>query len=243
MIKRFLKGESGAVPAEWVTIAAGTLGLGIAAATSIGMGALNMGNNVSSALGGSGMAALESMKKGMDQLIAMTFADGNFCGWSADREGYSPALGNFLGPFAGSDAMLTFDLSLPMGAEAALMAFDLLILDSWDGNNPQWSRGRGDGMAVSINNTEIAFELFQHGSAMSNDRHTTATVGDTTYTLTMTQTSAGRKYGNQWPDEVWRVTIAAENPPGHMQLGLKATTDQGIHDESFGVGYFTASAR
>jgi len=244
---RFWTDESGAVTAEWVILSAASIGLGIAVTASVAVGNNSLAERIRAAL--SGEAMNELMQGPMKTIASFTFADGNFEGWSTRRTNFSEHLGAFLGDFAGSDPAVTYDVKLPEGASAAKIEFDLLVLNSWDADSPQWSKGRGDGVAVQINGQEIAFELFAHQTRTQNDAwgHTrtgTVTIGGTEYTTTMTLADQGAYFGNQWPDQVWRVEIAAgAPPPGGFQLGLKSTTDQGRNDESFGIRDFSVSAR
>ena len=250
MLGRFIREEKGAVASEWVILTAATVGIGVAVAASVGSGSLSLGSTISAALSGAGQATSNALGGTLKTLMALAFdEDEDFDGWSEKRKGNSDYLGNFLGPFAGSDAELTRMIDLPPGATEAKIEFDLLILDSWDANSPQWSSGRGDGLALTIDGKEVAFELFAHSVRSSSDnwghdRESTVTIGGTEYRTTMVLADQGRMYGNTWPDQVWTVQVEATNPPpGGFRFGLNSTTDQGIRDESFGVNNFSVQAR
>ena len=244
---RFWRDESGAVAAEWVVMTAAGIGMGIVTVAAVASGSGSLAEKVRDALSGAGLAAL--MQAPMKVVAAFDFADGNFEGWSTTRTNFSEHLGTFLGNFAGSDPAVTYDVTLPEGATEAKIAFDFLVLDSWDADSPQWSRGRGDGIAMTVDGQEVAFELFAHSTRSESDpwghtRTNTVSVGDTQYTTTMTLVEQGSYFGNTWPDQVWRVEIDASGaPPGGFQLGLNAHTDQGRNDESFGIRDFSVSAR
>jgi len=256
MTRRFIKDEDGAVATDWVvmTAAAAFLGVGVVAGVSTGMNSL--GSDVDRVLGEASVSidrGIEGLGRGFRTLIDMAFDDGNFDGWSSDRTDSSEDLGTFLGPFAGSEAALTYDVKLPGWAKAAVLEFDLLILNSWDADSDKWSKGRGDGMSVQINGEEVSFELFQFAPKNSggdgntkwlHDRSSTVTIGGTEYKTTMTLKDKGTFYGTTWTDQVWGVTLEATNPPpGGFTFGLDSTTDQGVHDEAFGVGSFKVKAR
>lgn len=244
---RFWHDEGGAVTAEWVVITAAGIGLGLVTVASVATGTSSLAERIRDTLSSATVAGLTQGQ--MKLLAAFNFADGNFEGWSTTRTNSSEHLGTFLGNFAGNDAVVTYDVTLPDGAAEARIAFDFLVLDSWDADHPQWSRGRGDGIAMTVNGQEVAFELFAHQTRSASDpwghtRSNTVTVGDTQFTTTMTLADQGSYFGNQWPDQVWRVEIdASAPPPGGFQLGLKSHTDQGRNDESFGIRDFTVSAR
>jgi len=252
MFSRFVGDEDGAVTVDWVVLTAVVTGLGFVAASAVGVGTGRLGGSIGEALGrvpAELQALVERAESGLKTLVEMSFDDGDFTGWSSARTGFSDALGTFLGPFGGSEAKLTYGIDLPEGTKEAVVSFDLLILDSWDADIRGLSRGRGDGMTITSNGQEVAFELFMHqGHAQAGDftsaRTSEVTIDGSTYTTTMTLKQYGRLYGDTWTDQVWQVEIAARNPPaGGFQLGLGATTDQSRADESFGLNDFKVQAR
>lgn len=251
-ISSFVSDESGAVTVDWVVITAAITGLGVAVAVTVATGTVQLGGSISGAVAQAPVTLGSTFRSGLSrlgELVSMDFSDGDTSGWSSDRLGFTDALGAFLGPFGGADGVVSYDVSLPAGANEATISFDLLVLDSWDANIGGLSSGRGDGMSVTIDGTEIAFELFMHaGHSQAGDytgpRSGQVTIGDTTYATTMNMVSEGSFHGNTWTDQVWQVEISASNPPpGGFQLGLQGTLDQGIHDESFGIGSFGVSAQ
>jgi len=250
MLSRFIRDENGAAASEWVILTAAAAGIGIAVTASVGSGLLSLGGSVTATLAGASNAASDAVRGTLRTLLSLSFdEEEDFDGWSAVRKGHTDYLGNFLGPFAGSDSELSRMIEIPPGATEARVQFDLLVLDSWDADSPQHSRGRGDGMSITIDGKEVAFELFSHNTTSSSDkwgqnRESIVTIGGTEYKTTMILADQGKMHGTQWPDQVWSVQVEATNPPsGGFKLGMKSTTNQGIKDESFGVNNFSVQAR
>lgn len=235
MTKQFLTSESGAVTVDWVVLSAAVVGLGLTSVAAVRTGTGSLAEAISASLTGASVMALDGLNR-------MGFGDGNFMGWSTNRTGFSDALGEFLGPFAGSDGAVTHDVTLPEGATEATIIFDLLLLDSWDGTgrvSDFASGGRGDGIAFSINGTEIGFSAMTNGNAAVPSG--TFAVDGATYSYELTRQSSGAYFsssdgGGAWSDAVWGVTVTAENPPsGGFQFGINGTSNQAVHDESFGI--------
>lgn len=251
-IRGFFAGDAGAVTVDWVMITAATTGLAAVVVVSVGSGTGQLGARIGSAISLVPVSLSSGFQAGaarMRELVSMHFSDGDTTGWSSDRLTSNDELGTFLGPFAGSDAALTYGVTLPHGTTEARIGFDLLILDSWDGDSGPNTRGRGDGLAVMINGTEVAFEHFMHSGRSRHGeflgpRSAEMTIDGTRYITTMELQREGRFQGTQWTDQVWRVEVTAANPPpGGFTFGLNSTTDQSVSDESYGVTAFSVQAK
>lgn len=244
-MRHFLASEAGAVTVDWVTMTAVVVGLGLTSVAVVRAGQGSLAADIDSALSGASVAGL-GMVNSTD---SYDFENGDFSGWSMARLGYSAALGNFLGPFAGQDETLTHNIQLPDGATSATVTFDLLMLDSWDGIGPVSDfaqGGRGDGIAFQIDGVEIGHSWMTNGSAGTPTG--TAVIGGTTFNYAMTRHSGGHLFevgdgGGGWQDARWSVTLTATNPPpGGFQLGIDSTANQPIPDESFGIDNFRVTA-
>jgi len=246
MLRPFLTSESGAITVDWTVLAAAVVGLGVSSVAVVRSGTSALGADIGAALTDAGVRTLAS-----HILRSVNFDDGDTTGWSSSRLSSSPALGTFLGPFAGSEGYFTYDFEVEAGTREVAMTFDLLVLDSWDGNGqhsdfPQG--GRGDGVAFSINGTEVAFTTMTawgHGVTPSGSMQ----IDGTTYSYTMTRSGTGQWW--DYPgglqnsgDSIWRVTLTAENPtPGAMRLGVRGTSNETIGNESIGIDNLSISAR
>ena len=245
MFKTFLTTESGAVTVDWVTMAAATVGLGLSSAAAVRVGTSDLGASISQSLSNAAVALM-----GTINARVAGFEDGDFTGWSVARMGYSDELGPFLGPFAGSEDMLTNHVTLPEGTTEATITFDLLLLDSWDGTSPIHSDtaagGRGDGIAFLIDGVEVGYSAMTNGS--SSNPTGTITVNGSTYTYTMTRTGGGELYthsdrSTSWQDSTWRVTLTAESPPPEgFDFSINGTSNQIVGDESYGIDNYRVDA-
>ena len=88
-------------------------------------------------------------------------------GWSnatTDSGGqYDPFLGRFIGTGGDSSGgpLTQKTFGLASSHDGVILEFDLLVIDSWDANDPTWSIGPdGDAFQLYINGQQIANELF-----------------------------------------------------------------------------------
>lgn len=181
-------------------------------------------------------------------VVHQTFAGGEASGWSQTPTASSAGAGTYLGPFGNATFAnpVTRSISLPLGTARAEVAFDLLIIDSWDGFDTTWSDAAiGDVLTLMINGQAIATEPFRQTGPdfYARDRVNTVVIDGTTWTMRMTRTQAGSNFiGGGWGDERWRVTLHAEAPPDRFTLGFSARLNEGIDNESFGIADFSVVA-
>ena len=252
MIRSFLKDEQGAVTVDWTVVTAAIVGLGLASAAAVRTGAVNLGNDVEGALSGASVSSLNWAF--MRELVSQNFADGNFGGWSRTNATTFGAWGPMLGPF-GNETLaepLTYDVRLPEGISNALISFDLVIADSWDGHHVPGSvtNALGDSLRLIVDGEVITAEHFVNNSnwagyqdGMFEERRATAQVGDATFNLVLTPVNGPTASvgGSHWQDQRWGVRIEAENAPQDFQLGFASTANQTGPDESFGIQNFNIS--
>ncbi|MFN4057969.1 MAG: Flp family type IVb pilin [Roseinatronobacter sp.] len=261
MIKRFFSEEDGAVTVDWTVLTAAIVGLGLTSAAAVRTGTGSLADNVRAALTG---ATIDTWAM-VSPIVSQNFANGDFSGWSTARAQVFGAWGNMLGPFGNEtqNNPLTYSVNLPAGMSDALVTFDLIIADSWDGvagpSNP-WTSALGDSMRLMVDGQIISTEHFVfrenhpgYVNGMWQERTATATVGGSTFNLTMTPkdqptTNVG---GAGWVDQRWSVRLEAVDAPQNFQLGFSATSNQStiqnanttVHDESFGIQNFNIKAR
>ena len=181
------------------------------------------------------------------QIVASEDFTGGATGWTGGVSGgttsSSAGLGEFLGRFGGdgqtsgtgTPIQKTFDLA--PGMNAAIIEFDLYVIDSWDRDVAGFSNPSGDGFQIYINGNLIASELFSFSDPTSfEDRTGTVTFGNTTYTFSFINTASGELGFGGFTDHIWRVRVEVDNPTSDaLTLGFAATTNQEIEDESFGI--------
>ncbi|PVH30316.1 TadE/TadG family type IV pilus assembly protein [Pararhodobacter oceanensis] len=176
-----------------------------------------------------------------DTVTSFDFDNGVTTGWTHDTTtGNSAMGGRFLGPFGNETYDRPVQLLIDAGGarRTVTIAFDLLILDSWDGFQPQWSDARGDTLTIMIDGEPISLDAFDVGVSgfYRNARYARGTVGSARYRMRMTPTRLGSSfYGASHHDQVWRVEIQVENAPETFNLGLSAGTDESVSNEGFGI--------
>ncbi len=250
MIKHFLWDETGAVTVDWTVMTAAVVGLGLASAGAVQVGTGNLGNSIRESLSGAGVASLQWAYA--RNLVSQNFADGDFTGWSSSLSTTFGAWGPMLGPFGREtfSTPLTYDVSLPEGISNALISFDLVIGDSWDGvagpDNP-WTNALGDSLRFIVDGQVVTGEHFVfrenhpgYQPGMFEERRATAQIGDATFNLVLTPRDAptANVGGSGWNDQRWSVQIEALDAPQNFQLGFSSTADQSGPDESFGIQNF-----
>ena len=259
----FWKDESGAVTVDWTVLTAAIVGLGISAAAAVRTGTVNLGQDVESSLSGASVADLTWAFA--TELVNQDFSDGNFDGWSVARHQVFGAWGDMLGPF-GTETQnnpLTYDVKLGAGMKDALVQFDLIIGDSWDGvagpDNP-WTSALGDSLRLMVDGEVVSTEHFVfrenhpgYVDGMWQERSGTLQVGDSTFNLTMTPKDqpTANVGGAGWVDQRWSVQLEAVNAPQNFQLGFSGTSNQSniqngnttVHDESFGIQNFSVKGK
>jgi hypothetical protein len=257
----FWSNESGAVTVDWTVLTAAIVGLGVASAAAVRTGTSNLGGEIEASLSGAGVADL-TWAFARD-LVSQNFADGDFSGWSVARHQVFGAWGDMLGPF-GNETLnnpLTYDVKLPSGMKDALVSFDLIIADSWDGNSNEvrnangWTNALGDSMRFIVDGQVITTEHFLGGGSSTTylqDRQGTVTIGESTFNLSMTLKDRPAHVGGAgWQDQRWSVTLEAIDAPADFQIGFSATVNQStiqngnttVHDESFGIQNFSVKGK
>ncbi len=266
MPKTFLLDESGAVTVDWTVLTAAIVGLGLTSVAAVRTGTGSLAGNVQAALTG---ASIDTWAL-VSPIVSQNFANGDFSGWSMARHQVFGAWGDMLGPF-GNETLnnpLTYNVALPAGARNALVSFDLLIADSWDGVSTQtsmnngWTNALGDSMRLMVDGQEISMQSFVFNqnhpgggfqNGMWSERTATATIGNSTFNLTMTPRNlpTANVGGAGWTDQRWSVRLEAVDAPQNFQLGFSSTANQTTiqnanttaHDESFGIQNFSIKAR
>jgi len=257
MFLSFLRAESGAITVDWTVMTAAAVGLGLTSTAAVRSGVVSLGSDINTSLSGASVASMGRLGGiGNSVLASFGFDNGVPRGFSHSvTTQVGGGYGTILGPFGGAESRsnpVTFDAEFPPGTGTGIMEFDLMVLDSWDGSNNQWSSGDGDSIVMQINGQQVAVETFMfagHPASSSfpgrtADRSSTVEVGGSTYNITMSQEYEGRLTGTSgWPDQVWRVRVEADNPPPTMRVGLSSGVNQGVSDESFGMDNVRLSTR
>ena len=252
LVNSFLRDEAGAVTVDWVTLTAAAIGLGLAGVSAVSVGVRSLGTDVETSLTGASVAPLYDTTGVLYTMGEWGFDNGQTHGWSHSRLSSTEALGTFMGPFSGTEGPVEFAVRFPGDATRAVIEFDLLTLDSWDGWAPNGvndvrNGGRGDGVAFTIDGQEIHYSAFTAGSTQFPTGQ--FQLNGTTFNMSIQNQRTGQftdpslSDNAAWQDGVWRVQVVAENPPPQgFNFGLQSTVNQRVRDESMGIDNFRVNA-
>jgi VCBS repeat-containing protein len=165
-----------------------------------------------------------------------TFASASAAGWTrsggaAPVEPPHGTFSHFLGRFgsSGGAEQVSKTFALDAAADKAVISFDFLKIDSWDGEN----------LNVFLNGQK-AFD-FKPGAFTALPGVSSGTIalaGGITGTYNVTwsgdDTQAGFG-GSNWGERSYRVTIELNDAGSAVKLGFGSTLNQAIADESYGI--------
>ncbi|PTX01852.1 hypothetical protein [Pararhodobacter aggregans] len=176
-----------------------------------------------------------------------SFDDGVTSGLSRSTITAGGPSGSYLGPFGTETWTTPVTVAVDLQADHATanIAFDLLILDTWDGYANQYILPRGDTFTILMNGVPLSVDPFINYSQApyDNARVSTGYIGNSTYRVSMTRTRTGSSFaGGGSNDQLWRVTLTIDNAPRTFSLGLSAGVDSAISDESWGLDNLTITA-
>lgn len=221
MLLEFLRSEDGAVATDWVfmTTAVTTTALAtVLNTTSVGVDSI--ANDLADTL-----AEIEIQQTFQRSILMQdTFEAGTTGSFVGGALGYSDELSNLLRG-GGSDgeqmARATYDLDPDL--EYAVMSFDMVAIDSWDGEN----------FNVYVNDEVVATASFDY---RANGVGTWQTDNpDVSVSISHNDDLGNMGFDNGWPDQSASMQITVRNPGEQVSLGFGSTLDQGVDDESWGV--------
>lgn len=176
------------------------------------------------------------------------FDTGVTTGWSQSTVTAGSAVGgSFLGPFGGETYATPLSLAIDLGtAQAtAVIEFDLLIIDGWDGYDPQYTTALGDTLQIMIDGQPISLDAFSvHYSGLyRRERSASGYINGAQFQLTLRPTHSGTNFaGGGFADQVWHAVLTITEPPAQFALGFSASLDEIAANESFGIDNLTISA-
>jgi len=249
---KFLSDDSGAVTVDWVVVTAAVVGIGLSSAAAVRSGTSSMGEAINTSLTNASVSPLRWLSS--IQTVSQSFADGNFEGWNANSTSSYGIWGMALGPFGGEtrNNPLTFDVALGAGSSNALIEFDLIVGDSWDGlggPNNSVAPPEGDRVLFQINGQTISAAAFVHAQnhagyapGLFEERKTSVQIDGATYNLSLRPVDLPtRSMGGdaQYEDQRWRVALEAVDAPQNFTLGYASTSRQAVGNESFSIANFS----
>ena len=139
-------------------------------------------------------------------------------GWTPNTTETDPATTRILGRFGGSSGAqeVSKTFTLP-GTLNKVVTFDLLRLDSWDGEN----------IVIYVNDVIVA----SYNPATNNS----GTTGPVSWTSTVLGTITPNAFSGTWADQRVRVVLNVNDGLNVLKLGFGSTLNQSIPDESYGI--------
>ena len=213
--KLFIKGEDGAITADWTVVTASVVGLGAVAALVVAGGVGNM----SSAIG----TSMSTLAQGEQD-----FTD-NMGGWANGRlRAFNEEFGNVLEIGQGDSIFTT--IPVPATATQATLSFDLIAGDSLDGEPANFT--------INGQNVLTATGQWRRDPMLSFESAGIPGVSVSTQMITGNQDLGGQA---RWPDGVARVTITVDDPSSELEFGISSSSNQSVEDEYYAIDNFGAS--
>ncbi|MBF9031850.1 hypothetical protein HKCCE3408_15735 [Rhodobacterales bacterium HKCCE3408] len=216
LLRGFAREETGAVTADFVVLAAGIVGLGLAVIMVTSGGVEDLAGETQAALvetePGSGFA-VDSVLADLDFSSGL----GGFVGGTLET---LSGFGDVLQIGAGETASMTLDM--PPGTETATFTFDIIGGDDLD---------TGDTATILINGEPVALYTDDHGNITTQEMAGAGMTVSVEQQYSNTQMGAG-SHGH---DSRATYTITMSNPPGTVTLGVQSGADQDTSNEFYAL--------
>ncbi|MFM7264829.1 MAG: ELWxxDGT repeat protein, partial [Cyanobium sp.] len=121
-----------------------------------------------------------------------------------------------------ADRGINLSRSFSLDGEAAILSFDLLRLDSWDGESLQ----------LYIDNQLIFSQPFVW---YGNDGTRTGSSGAFSWSITATSPTQEMGGWAAFPDQIFRISVSIPAGRASIRLGVGSGLDQWAEDESYGI--------
>ncbi len=244
-MRAFAASEDGAVTTDWAVLTASAIGVGVVFISIATGGVENLANDTSDILAQTQIATGITQTASPVVIPQIDSFDSGSGNWSGATAREVVGFGNILGPIAGTpfgSETVSQSFSVPPDTEEAVFAFDLLAMDSLDGDLVDRGWGAEEGPVVYVDGEEIARARAVGGELIwtihDNDR-----VEITAETVRSGENIGGPAYHVQnWHDGVTAVEVTVTEPGDTVDIGFGLQADQGINDESIGIDNFVMTA-
>lgn len=229
MTHPFIKSEDGAITVDWVVLTFGVTITGLAMMGTIGPALGRMAVSVVDAL----EATVGSIYEGVNEVGFRANYDfsGDTSNWSGGTATYVDGFGDVMGPIGGSGGLesLTTTFDLGVVSDTATITFDLLALDSLDGEDA----------VIYINGEEVGRMTSQSGNLTFTPGEN-SNISMSAQMLVQSEQLGGMQNGEEswWNDGVSRVTLVVTDPGDSLDFGIGSTANQDTSDESWAVDNF-----
>lgn len=220
----FAASESGAVTVDWVVLTGGLVGLGMAVMGVVSGGVEQMSRAISTAL-----TDVQIETRFAEALQNLGFAALDFTG---DLGGFNggtltnlPGIGDVLQIGPNETASVSF--GLPNGAAQAVVEFDLMGLDSLNGESATITLNGEVAGTVTVDNGNATFYPADNGSTSFE---------------AFNSSQGSDLNGNGAPDSVTQIRMTVGNPGDSLDLQIHSGAGAGVENESYAIDNVSVSA-
>ncbi|UWQ21114.1 hypothetical protein [Jannaschia sp. W003] len=225
----FRADESGAVTVDWVVLCALVTALTVAMHDEVGAALGFFADDVTEELTES-----EIVREGETGTVGYDF-DGGYGGrWSGASPVDIDGFGFALGPIAGSGGResVTHDFIVGSGVKVATLRFDVLSLDSLDGE---------DGV-IYINGAEVGRVTTYNGNPVFSSSNVPGITVEARV-VASNEDFGGMSGGGDdtAKDAITVITISVDDPGDSIAFGFGSTADEDVENESYALDNFQIS--
>lgn len=227
--RKFLSDTRGAVTVDYVVITAAATGVALASADLVVAGFGTLSDNVTSELSGTATDANTTT-------VYNDGFDNGAGGWTGaiatEIFGFGHVLGPIDGALGGAEAV-SRSFSVAEGSSKATLNFDVLALDSLDGESG----------IIYLGGVEVGRVISNHSGTIFEANTTLAGVTVTATVLEDEVQIGGYSVANDWfKDSRVAVSITVDDPTGPLDFGFGSTANQNVEDESFALDNFSVTS-
>ena len=154
-------------------------------------------------------------------------------GWSNNQTETDPSLGTSLGRFGSGDGTIATERTIQLGSDADQIdvAFDALLLDSWNGED----------FIITVNGQEVRVP-FTEGDTTDPAPQSFVGADGATYSFEFTNAATGELgYSVGTNDTILNVALTITNPPTSLTIGFGSDLNSTIDNESFAIDNFSVA--
>jgi hypothetical protein len=151
------------------------------------------------------------------------------CSTAVDSQGYG--LGDFIA--RGGNGSFTWNIGGGIGSHSAItIAFDLAIIDSWDGDTP--SGGTAPGPDI--------FSLVAGGSTVFSESFDNFDLNDDSMAAAPILGPASLGFNGGWPDTLYSVSVTFAHTGSSLSMVWSGMNLQSLADESWAIDNLVVTA-
>jgi hypothetical protein len=218
----FLAREDGAVTVDWTVLTAALVGLGLAVSGVVFQGVADKSGDVRDSI-----ASVSIVDAFGATYAADDFEDGTG-DWSGGVVRDIPGFGKVL-TLSGASDSATLPIRIESRHAYAVIEFDMIVADSWDGESG----------SITVGGTEIVALDHRWNDPAGPNVRTFEGPGGATVTLTRSSRSDSGTWGGSGAqvhdDYTYRVRVVSQNDGSDLSLGASTTLDLDETDEFLGI--------